>query len=78
LLFFLLPELLDSILIMVKSINLPIKGVLGQLKIKVIFVIYISSFFVWLNDETITLDKTMTALDKYLDQANNILKFINK
>jgi len=78
LLFFLLPELLDSILIMVKSINLPIKGVLGQLKIKGIFVIYVSSFFVWLNDETIALDKTMTALDKYLDQANNILKFINK
>ena len=78
LLFFLLPALLDSILIMVKSINLPIKGVLGQLKIKGIFVIYVSSFFVWLNDETIALDKTMTALDKYLDQANNILKFINK
>ena len=63
---------------MVQSINLPIKGVLGQLKIKGIFVIYVSSFFVWLNDETITLDKTMTALDKYLDQANNILKFVNK
>ena len=78
LLFFLLPELLDSILVMVKSINLPIKGVLGQLKIKGIFVIYVSSFFVWLNDETIALDKTMTALDKYLDQANNILKFMNK
>ena len=78
LLFFLLPALLDSILIMVKSINLPIKGVLGQLKIKGIFVIYVSSFFVWLNDETVSLDKTMTALDKYLDQANNILKFVNK
>ncbi len=78
LLFFLIPELLDSILIMLKSINLPLKGVIGQLKIKGIFFIYISSFFVWLNDETITLDKTMIALDKYLDQANNILKFINK
>ena len=78
LLFFLIPELLDSILIMVQSINLPIKGVIGQLKIKGIFVIYVSSFFVWLNDETVALDKTMTALDKYLDQANNILKFINK
>ena len=55
-----------------------LKVLLGQLKIKGIFVIYVSSFFVWLNDETIALDKTMTALDKYLDQANNILKFINK
>ena len=71
-------QTLEERLIMVKSINLPIKGVSGQLKIKGIFVIYVSSFFVWLNDETIALDKTMTALDKYLDQANNILKFINK
>ena len=78
LLFFLIPELLDSILIMVQSINLPTKGVIGQLKIKGIFVIYVSCFFVWLNDETVSLDKTMTALDKYLDQANNILKFVNK
>ena len=49
-----------------------------MLKIKGIFVIYVSSFFVWLNDETTALDKTMTTLDKYLDQANDILKFINK
>ena len=77
LLLFFLPLLLDSILIMLKSINLPIKGVLCQLKIKGIFFIYISIFFVWLNDETTALDKTMTALDQHLNQANNFLKFIN-
>ncbi len=75
-LIFLLPELLDSILNMVKVTNISYKGIKGQLKIKGVFIIYISTFLTWVKDETESLEKTMTALDKYLDQAGSMLKII--
>ena len=75
-LFFLLPNILDSILLMMKHTKIPVQGIIGQIKIKGIFFIYITSFFVWLKDETSSLEKTMTAVDQYLNQADNIVKFI--
>ena len=41
---------------------------------KIIFVLYYITIFTWFNDENESLEKTMSALDKYL---NNIEKFIN-
>ena len=73
---FLLPNIIDSIILMVNYTNVSRKGIKGQLKIKGIVIIYISSFFAWMNDDTPSLDKTMTALDKNLDQAGKILSFI--
>ena len=73
---FLLPNIIDSIILMVNYTNVSTKGIKGQLKIKGIVIIYISSFFVWMNDNTPSLDKTMTTLDKNLDQAGKILSFI--
>ena len=73
---FLLPNIIDSIILMVNYTNVSTKGIKGQLKIKGIVIIYISSFFAWMNDDTPSLDKTMTALDKNLDQAGKILSFI--
>ena len=73
---FLLPNIIDSIILMVNYTNVSTKGIRGQLKIKGIVIIYISSFFVWMNDNTPSLDKTMTTLDKNLDQAGKILSFI--
>ena len=73
---FLLPNIIDSIILMVNYTNVSTKGIKGQLKIKGIIIIYISSFFAWMNDDTPSLDKTMTTLDKNLDQAGKILSFI--
>ena len=75
-LLFLLPNLLDSIILMLEYTKISSIGVMGQIKIKGIFIIYISVFFVWINDNTSYLEKTMTALDNYLNQAGTILKFI--
>ena len=75
-LFFLLPNILDSIFLMMDYTKIPVRGIIGQIKIKGIFFIYITSFFVWLKDETSSLEKTMTAVDQYLNQADNIVKFI--
>ena len=76
-LFFLLPALLESIIFMINFTKISLRGISGQLKIKGIFIIYISGYFVWLKDDTVSLEKTMIALDKYLDQAGKIIKFIN-
>jgi len=76
-LIFLLPNLLDSIVLMFKFTKISSTGIIGQMKIKGIFIIYISSFLVWIKDDSPSLEKTMKSLDNYLDQAGKILKFIN-
>ena len=58
-LIFLLPNLLDSIIKMVDYSKISIKGLGGQIKIKGIFLIYISTFLVWTRDETTSMEKTM-------------------
>jgi hypothetical protein len=75
-LLFLLPNIIDSIVLMVNCTNVSTKGIKGQLKIKGIVIIYISSFFAWMKDDTSSLEKTMITLDKNLDQAGKILSFI--
>ena len=74
---FLLPNILDSIILMINVTNISSKGVTGTLRVKGILLIYISSFLVWMKDDTSSLEKTMIALDKNLDQAGKMLGFIN-
>ena len=75
-LIFLLPQLLDSIVSIIGYAKISSAGIIGQIKIKGILIIYISTFFVWIKDEDSSLEKTMTALDSYLNQAGKILNFI--
>ena len=75
-LIFFLPNIIDSIILMIGFTNIPSGGILGQIKIKGVLIIYLSSFLIWMKDETLSLEKTMTNLDKNLDQANKILRFI--
>ena len=73
---FLLPSILDSIILMMGFTNISPKGLLGRVKIKGIFIIYVASFFIWVKDESKSLEKTMTSLDNNLDQAGKLLKFL--
>tara|TARA_B110000438_G_scaffold296250_1_gene340647 strand:- start:2432 stop:2989 length:558 start_codon:yes stop_codon:yes gene_type:complete len=75
-LFFLLPSLLDSIILMAKYSNISNKGFVGQIRMKGLLIIYCATFFTWINDNNSSLEKTMTTLDQYLNQAENIVKFI--
>ena len=75
-LIFLLPQLLNSIVLIIGYAKISSKGIIGQIKIKVILIIYISTFLVWIKDKNSSLEKTMTALDSYLDNAVKIFKFI--
>jgi len=71
---FMLPKLLISIETMLSCVKISSKGVVGKLKIKGILIIYLTAFLVWTNDETESLEKTMTFLDNSLDQAGKLFK----
>ena len=75
-LIFFLSSLLNSIILMLNFANIPTKGITGQLKIKGMMIIYISSFFVWIEDQSVSLEKTMTSVDDFLDKAGKIIKYI--
>ena len=73
-LFFITPSFVESIVLMSTLSNINIDGLKGLPKLKVIFALYILTIYSWTNDETESLEKTMTALDKYL---NNLDKYLN-
>jgi len=74
-LIFLLPCLLDSMILMANYANIPVRGLRGQLRLKGILIIYCTTFLIWVKDNSASLEKTMTSLDRNLDKAGNILKF---
>jgi len=74
-LIFLLPYLLNSMILMANYANISVRGLRGQLRLKGILIIYCSTFLIWLQDDSPSLDKTMTSLDSNLDKAGNIIKF---
>ena len=69
-----IPTLIQSMILMLTLSNTNLKGFKGAAKIKSLFILYILTVFVWKNDDTESLEKTMTALDKYLDQFDRITK----
>jgi hypothetical protein len=62
-------------ILMANYANISVRGLRGQLLLKGILIIYCSTFLIWLQDGSASLDKTMTSLDSNLDKAGNILKF---
>jgi len=73
-----LPSLISSIEMMAKLSNIQTKGLAGIIKLKGLIVIFFSTFLAWIKDDSHSLDKTMTVLDKYLTQAENILKLLKR
>ena len=75
-LLFLIPSLLDSVILMISHTKIPYKNFKGQLNIKGVFIIYILTFKIWVKDSNSSMEKTMMALDGYLDQAGKLIKLI--
>ncbi len=69
-----IPSFLETVILISTLSNIKISGIRGAPKLKAIFVLYIFIIYTWSKDETNSLEKTMTTLDKYL---NNIEKFFN-
>ncbi len=74
--FKLAPSFAESIILMSTLSNIQIDGIKGLPKIKILFSIYLLIIYTWYKDETLSLEKTMTALDNYLNYIDRILNLI--
>ena len=75
LLIILLPSIVQSIIVIATISNIDVNGLKGIAKIKVLFILYLFIIFIWRSDESESLEKTMTTLDKYLNNIEKIFKF---
>ena len=71
----LLPSIVESIIVIATLSNIDVNGLKGIAKIKVLFILYLFIIFTWRGDESTSLEKTMTTLDKYLNNIEKIFKF---
>tara|TARA_B100000989_G_scaffold164245_1_gene122739 strand:+ start:1725 stop:2264 length:540 start_codon:yes stop_codon:yes gene_type:complete len=72
----LLPSIVESIIVIATLSNIEVNGLKGIIKVKVLFILYLFIIFIWRSDESESLEKTMTSLDKYLNNIEQIFKFI--
>ena len=71
----LLPKSVESKILIATLANINLNGIQGVIKIKIIFVLYYITLFTWFNDENESLEKTMSFLDKYLNNIEKVIKF---
>ena len=72
----LLPSFLESMIVTAELAKFNINGIKGSVRLKGLMFVYFTTFFLWLDDKTSALEKTMTGLDKNLDQAEKFGKFL--
>ena len=70
----LLPIFLESMIITAELSKYKVNGLKGTIRLKGLMLIYFTTFFQWVDDKESSLEKTMTALDKNLDQAEKLSK----
>ena len=70
----LLPSFLESMIITAELSKYNVNGLKGSIRLKGLMIIYFLTFIQWMNDKNSSLEKTMTALDKNLDQAEKFGK----
>ena len=70
----LLPIFLESMIITAELSKFKVNGIKGTIRLKGLLLIYFITFFQWMDDKDSSLEKTMTALDKNLDQAEKLSK----
>ena len=71
----LLPKSVESKILIATFAKINLNGIKGVIKLKIIFVLYYITLFTWFNDENESLEKTMSALDKYLNNIEKVIKF---
>ena len=73
----LLPSFLESMIITAELAKYNVNGLKGTIRLKGLMVVYFATFFQWLEDKTTSLERTMTQLDKNLDQAEKFGKLVS-
>ncbi len=71
----LLPKSVESKILIATFANINLNSIQGVINIKIIFVLYYITLFTWYNDENESLEKTMSVLDKYLNNIEKVIKF---
>ena len=72
----LLPSFIESMIITAELAKYNVNGLKGSIRLKGLMIVYFSTFFYWLEDKTVSLEQTMTHLDKNLDQAEKLGKLV--
>ena len=72
----LFPSFLESMIVTAELAKFNVNGVKGAIRLKGLFLVYLITFYSWIDDNTFSLEKTMTALDKNLDQVEKFSKYI--
>ena len=70
----LLPTFLESMIVTAELSKYKVNGLKGTIRLKGLMLLYFITFFQWMDDRDSSLEKTMTALDKNLDQAEKLSK----
>ena len=73
--FKLIPKSVESKILIATFANINLNGIQGAIKIKIIFALYYITLLTWFNDENASLEKTMSVLDKYLNNIEKVFKF---
>ena len=73
---YLLPSFLESMIVTAELAKFNVNGLKGSIRLKGLMAVYFSTFFLWLDDKTSSLEKTMTGLDKNLDHAEKFGKLL--
>jgi len=77
LIIFFIPLMIKSLTIILESSSVSSDGVLGNLKVEGLLIIYISIFLIWKKDKTPGLEKTMAALNSHLNRAEFFVNLFN-
>tara|TARA_Y100000996_G_scaffold339507_1_gene276446 strand:+ start:91 stop:633 length:543 start_codon:yes stop_codon:yes gene_type:complete len=72
----LFPSFLESMIVTAELAKFNVNGVKGAIRLKGLFLVYLITFYSWIDDNTFSLEKTMNALDKNLDQVAKFSKYI--
>ena len=73
----LFPSFLESMIVTAELAKFNVNGLKGSIRLKGLFIIYLITFYTWVDDNTLSLEQTMNALDKNLDQAVKFGKYLN-
>ena len=72
----LFPSFLESMIITAELAKFNVNGIKGSIRLKGLFLVYLITLITWIDDKTLSLEKTMNALDKNLDQAEKFSKYL--
>jgi len=66
------PSLERSMRVMLEVAAMPARGLIGLAKVRVLTLVYLDIFRIWRSDDSDDMAKTMKALDKRLEQAEQL------